>query len=268
MTTNLAECMNGDLKRVHCLPVMALVEESLYMVAQFFNDRRQQVQAQINAGHVFCEDLQNTIFTNLEITRVCKVTLRNEDLGEFEFQHLHLPYIHVLAACADVTHEFGLYVDPVYKLETMLMAYSQPFHPIGGEEYWPHVPDRSVMPNPQALRSSGRPRSTRIRNEMDWKELGNKPKCSLCRLEGHTKKKMPQQEAHATIDGSWCYFLGPQSGKRGASSHQLPTLLALKRTAIGQERFFLPPTPHPLDEAPLMIVEKETESPSFPGPFD
>ncbi|KAF7831392.1 uncharacterized protein G2W53_013725 [Senna tora] len=223
MTTNLAECMNDVLKGVRCLPVMALMLATLYKVAEFFNNRRQQVQVQINTGHVLCEELRDTIFSNLEIARICKVTLRNEDLGEFEveepynqqerrpgrccrvylgrrlcdcweFQQLHHPCIHVLAACADVTHEFGLYVDPVYKLETMLMAYSQLFHPIGGEEYWPYVSGRPVMPNPQVLRPPGQPRSTRIRNEMDWKELGNKPKCSLCRVEGHTKKKCPNKK--------------------------------------------------------------------------
>ncbi|KAF7839004.1 uncharacterized protein G2W53_007486 [Senna tora] len=222
MTTNLTECMNGVLKGVRRLLVTALVQATLYKVAEFFNNWRQQVQAQINAGHVLYEELRYTIFTNLEIARICKVTLRNEDLGEFdveepynqqewrpgrhcrvylgwrlcdceEFQQLHHPYIHVLAACADVTHEFGLYVDPVYKVETMLMAYSQPFHPIGGEEYW-HVSGRPVMPNPQELHPPGRPRSTRICNEMDWKELGNKPKCSLCRVEGHTKKKCPNKK--------------------------------------------------------------------------
>ncbi|KAF7826660.1 uncharacterized protein G2W53_017824 [Senna tora] len=114
MTTNLAECMNGVLKGVHCLPVTALVQATLYKVDEFFNNQRQQVQAQINTGHVLCEELRDTIFTNLEIARICKVTLWNEDL-----------------ACADVTHEFRLYVDPVYKLETMLVAYSQPFHPVG-----------------------------------------------------------------------------------------------------------------------------------------
>ncbi|KAF7842393.1 Serine/threonine-protein phosphatase 7 long form-like [Senna tora] len=121
-----------------------------YTEREFFNNRRQQVQAQINVGHVLCEELRDTIFTNLEIVRICKVSLRNQDL-----------------ACANVTHEFGLYVDPVYKLETMLVAYSQPFHPVEGEEYWPHVSGRPVMPNPQVLRPPGRPRSTRIRNEMD-----------------------------------------------------------------------------------------------------
>ncbi|KAF7820853.1 uncharacterized protein G2W53_026308 [Senna tora] len=218
MTTNLAECMNGVLEGVHYLLVTTLVQVTLYKFAEFFNDRRPQVQAQINAGHVFYKDLRDTIFKNLEIARICKVTLRNEDLGEFEveepynqqeqrlgrrcrvylsqrlcdcreLQQLHLPCIHVLATCVDVTHEFRLYVDLIYKLENMLMAYSQSFHPIEGEEYWPHVPGRPVMHNPQALRPLVGPRTSRICNEMNWKELGNKPKCSLCRVEGHTKKK-------------------------------------------------------------------------------
>ncbi|KAF7841268.1 uncharacterized protein G2W53_003566 [Senna tora] len=123
MTTNLAKCMNNVLNGVRCLPVTVLVQATFYKVAEFFNNRRQQVQAQINTGHVLCEDLRDTIFTNLEIVRICKVTLRNEDLGEFEveepynqkerrpdrrcrvylgrrlcdcgeFQQLHLPCIH------------------------------------------------------------------------------------------------------------------------------------------------------------------------------
>ncbi|KAF7826271.1 hypothetical protein G2W53_017435 [Senna tora] len=190
------------LEGVPYLPVTALVQATLYKVAEFFNNRRQQVQAQINAEHVLCEELWDTIFMNLEIARICKVTLRNEEVnlrwrnsttsrnggptGVVGFTSIE--------ACADVTHEFRLYVDPIYKLETMLMAYSQLFHPIGGEEYWPHVSGRPVMPNPQVLRPPGRPRSTRIHNEMDWKELGNKPKCSLCRVEGHTKKKCPNKK--------------------------------------------------------------------------
>ncbi|KAF7815105.1 uncharacterized protein G2W53_029074 [Senna tora] len=64
--------------------VTTLVQATLYKVAEFFNNRRQQVQAQINAGHVLCEELRDIIFTNLEIARICKVTLRNEDLDEFE----------------------------------------------------------------------------------------------------------------------------------------------------------------------------------------
>ncbi|KAF7827340.1 uncharacterized protein G2W53_018504 [Senna tora] len=68
--------------------------------------------------------------------------------------------------------------------------------------------------------------------------------------------------------GSWCHFLTPPSGRRGLSSDQLPLSWRLKRTAIRQEMFFFPPTPHPLSEPPLVVAEKETENPSFTRPFD
>ncbi|KAF7827281.1 hypothetical protein G2W53_018445 [Senna tora] len=86
---------------------------------------------------------------------------------------------------------YELYVDPTYKLHNIVAAYSYPFHPVAGEEYWPEVPGQRLRPNPIALRPPGRPHSTGIHNEMDWKEQGEKPKCSLCRGEGHNKKKCP-----------------------------------------------------------------------------
>ncbi|KAF7814642.1 serine/threonine-protein phosphatase 7 long form-like protein [Senna tora] len=37
------------------------------------------------------------------------------------------------------------------------------------------------------LREKGRPRSTCIRNEMDWRERGESPLCGLCRNSGHNR---------------------------------------------------------------------------------
>ncbi|KAF7801843.1 serine/threonine-protein phosphatase 7 long form-like protein [Senna tora] len=65
---------------------------------------------------------------------------------------------------------YELYIDPTYKLHNIVVAYNYPFHPVAREEYWPEVPGQRLRPNPAALRSPGRPRSTRINNEMDWKE--------------------------------------------------------------------------------------------------
>ncbi|KAF7833162.1 uncharacterized protein G2W53_015495 [Senna tora] len=107
---------------------------------------------------------------------------------------LTVSVLHVLAVCSYLNHEYELYVDPTYKLQNIVAAYSYPFHPITGEEYWPEVPGQRLKPNPAALRPPGCPRSTRIHNEMDWKEQGEKPKCNLCWGEGHNKNKCPNKK--------------------------------------------------------------------------
>jgi hypothetical protein len=40
-------------------------------------------------------------------------------------------------------------------------------------------------------RQRGRVKSTRLRNEMDWRENQAKPKCGLCHQEGHNRRKCP-----------------------------------------------------------------------------
>ncbi|KAF7814447.1 uncharacterized protein G2W53_028416 [Senna tora] len=176
MTTNLAECMNVVLKG-----------------------------SQINAEHVLCLELRDTIFTNLEIMRICKVTLRNEDLGEYEVE------------------------EPYNQQERM-----------PGRHCTVYLSQRPMMHNPQALRPLGRPRSTRIRNEMDWKELGNKPKCSLCSVEEHTKKKCPNKKP-----------MQPQMRPDVAPPNRAGEVLS-------------PTNSSPRDEAAFVLAEKETENP-FPG---
>ncbi|KAF7825054.1 hypothetical protein G2W53_016218 [Senna tora] len=176
-----------------------------------------------NAGHIYCEEFRKSISKHAAVAYACEIKLQNLQDMEFsvqepynrqtrqgghlcrvllrqsfcdcgEFQSLRFPCVHVLAVCSYLNHEHELYVDPIYKLHNIVAAYIYPFHPVAGEEYWPEVPGHRLRPNPAALRPPGRPRSTRIHNEMDWKEPGEKPKCSLCRGEGHNKKKCPNKK--------------------------------------------------------------------------
>ena len=74
--------------------------------------------------------------------------------------------------------------------------YEPIFQPLKDRLKWPDLEERRiVMPNPSLIWEKGRPKSTRIRNEMDdedkelptslWIENGPKSKCRLCRQEGH-----------------------------------------------------------------------------------
>ncbi|KAF7831782.1 uncharacterized protein G2W53_014115 [Senna tora] len=194
MTTNLAECMKSVLKGVRSMPITAMVQSTLYKTANYYHIRQQQALAQIHAGHIYCEEFRKSISKHAAVAYACEIKLQNLQDMEFGVQSLRFPCIHVLAVCSYLNHEHELYVDPIYKLHNIVVAYSYPFHPVVGEEYWPEVPGQRLRPNPAALRPPGRPRSTRIHNEMDWKEPGEKPKCSLCRGEGHNKKKCPNKK--------------------------------------------------------------------------
>ncbi|KAL5153475.1 hypothetical protein HKD37_19G053009 [Glycine soja] len=51
-----------------------------------------------------------------------------------------------------------------------------------------------LIPDPTTIRAKGRPKSTRIRNEMDWLEPSeHRQKCSRCGAEGHNRHRCPMQ---------------------------------------------------------------------------
>ncbi|XP_028772068.1 uncharacterized protein LOC114729244 [Neltuma alba] len=224
MTTNLAECMNGVFKGVRSLPITGLVKATMYRVNNYFVKRAQQVHAQIAAGQVFSETLTkkldivtqgasgcvvrefDRISTSFEVIepyniqlrqfrRCCKVNLidRKCDCGEFQAEKF--PCMHAVAACSQVGINHLQYVDPVFRLETMQMAYSNNFHPIGDETYWPQIDCPTLIPDPSMIRDKGRPRSSRIRNEMDWTTPNPPNKCGLCRQIGHNRSTCPQRVA-------------------------------------------------------------------------
>ncbi|PPD76335.1 hypothetical protein GOBAR_DD26730 [Gossypium barbadense] len=51
--------------------------------------------------------------------------------------------------------------------------------------------DRGLRRNP-----SGRPQSSRIRNEMDIRKKSDGKRCGLCRLSGHSRNKCPHRNFH------------------------------------------------------------------------
>ena len=63
------------------------------------------------------------------------------------------------------------YVDVVYTNEHILKAYSVQWRPLGNEAAIPPSDEPwTLIPYPSTIRAKGEPKSTRIRNEMDWLE--------------------------------------------------------------------------------------------------
>ena len=52
----------------------------------------------------------------------------------------------------------------------------------------------------------GRPRSTRIRTEMDMREQGQPKRCSLCKSVGHTRRACPNRGSTSGGSSQHQYF--------------------------------------------------------------
>ncbi|KAF1862308.1 hypothetical protein Lal_00026834 [Lupinus albus] len=64
----------------------------------------------------------------------------------------------------------------------MFKVYGLEFQPIGNEEYWSSYSGSSFIPNPILRRKrTGRPKTTRIHNEIDEVEPQLIKKCGWCR---------------------------------------------------------------------------------------
>nr|POE69063.1 hypothetical protein CFP56_78762 [Quercus suber] len=123
-----------------------------------------------------------------------------------------IPCSHLIAVCAKYNHDATEFMDRFYRVSERYQSYEPIFQPLKDRLEWPEPAERrKVMPNPQLIREKGRPKSTRIRNEMDdedrklptslWIENGPKSKCGLCHQEGHNRRRCPTRNVESTSRG-------------------------------------------------------------------
>ena len=123
-----------------------------------------------------------------------------------------IPCSHLIAVCAKYNHDVTEFMDRFYRMEERYHSYKPIFQPLKDKLEWPEPQERRiVMPNLRLIREKGRPKSTRIHNEMDddnrelptslWIENGPKSKCGLCRQEGHNRCRCPTQNVESTSCG-------------------------------------------------------------------
>ncbi|KAH1265795.1 hypothetical protein GmHk_01G001431 [Glycine max] len=98
-------------------------------------------------------------------------------------------------ACGYVSMNYYQYIDVVYTNEHILKAYSAQWWPLGKKAAIPPSDEAwTLIPDPTTIRAKGRPKSTRIRNEMDWVEPSDhRQKCSRYGAEGHNRRRCPMQ---------------------------------------------------------------------------
>ena len=119
------------------------------------------------------------------------VNLKENKCSCNKWQSFGIPCSHVLDVCAHATIDSWQYVDKYFTMDAYARCYAPQFFPIPHKSYWSEPNFPILHPNPTLLREKGRPRSSRIRNEMDWKEPSIKIRCGICKQEGHNRLKCP-----------------------------------------------------------------------------
>ncbi|XP_057758259.1 uncharacterized protein LOC130978852 [Arachis stenosperma] len=186
MTTNISECVNSILKGVRNLPICSLVKATYGRLAELFVRKGREAEAQMGTGQQFSQYLVKCIEANLRTARCFTVTVYDRDNSEYT------------VAETTRTGSFSLgtyrpYVHEVYRLSSVFGVYQMGFIPPIPEGFWPPYAGPTVIPDPSMRRASeGRPRSTRIRTNMDEADPNRPKRCGLCRQPGHTRRSCPQ----------------------------------------------------------------------------
>ncbi|XP_061354986.1 uncharacterized protein LOC133299532 [Gastrolobium bilobum] len=223
MTTNLSECVNKVLKGARNLPITSLVRITYARLNEYFLAHGQEAREEMDKGNRFAKvfwveyvknqqnaathfvtsyDRQKTRFEvqesyNQRTHRGGKkwwVSLQDRACQCGEFTAFRYPCSHVIAACKSVNHDPLQYIDPAYSASYQCQVYSGQWYPIGNEDFIPPSQGPTILPDVSLRRKKGRPRSTRIRNEMDQREgVSQQVRCGYCRVVGHDRRRCPSR---------------------------------------------------------------------------
>ena len=90
------------------------------------------------------------------------------------------------------------FIDECYKLSHFKLCYEGRLHPIQHLDYWLELTFTEVHPNTNLLREHGRPKTSQIHNEMDWREANTEVRRRICKGEGHNKHTCPLRNLGAS----------------------------------------------------------------------
>ena len=215
MTTNLSESINKVFRGARNMPITSLVKCTYSRLVRYWVKRGTKAQQDAMSGKYLTSVIGEAMAKNGE--RATSMRVREFDVARttFEvddeddtysvnltqwkcqcgkFQAFKFLCSHVIAACSVVAYNTALYVDPVFSIYNIINVYSSPFQPIGSEEGIPSSSEPKIIPDETKLRGTGRPKSTRIRNEMDEEEVqpsSSRIRCRICKQIGHNRHSCP-----------------------------------------------------------------------------
>ena len=81
-------------------------------------------------------------------------------------------------------------MDDAYTITAYMNAWSSDFNPLPHEDYWMHTRMFKYIPDHHHLRpkQKGKSKSTRLRNEMDDRQIRSKNHYGICKEQGHDRR--------------------------------------------------------------------------------
>ncbi|XP_061368289.1 uncharacterized protein LOC133311282 [Gastrolobium bilobum] len=204
------------LKGARNMPITGLVKHTYSRLVHYFVEKGQAAAAQLHASNRHCKNIVEAMKFNESLATGHNVRTYNVDEIVFEvdegyersssvnlpqkycqcgkFKAFKYPCSHAYAAALSVRRNAFGYVDDVFLTENLVHAYSFLWQPIGNEAAIPPSVGVVIIPDRTMLRAKGRPKSTRIRNEMDEVEASqSRIKCGVCKLPGHNRHSCPNR---------------------------------------------------------------------------
>ena len=116
---------------------------------------------------------------------------------------LGFPCSHILATCHCRAFDFRQFVQSYYTTHVYLSRWAPLFYLIFDELEWSQYNGPIIVPlDSLKWLTSGRPKSSRLHNEMDARETRTLQARGLCKQSGHNRRSYPNRETNDRK--SWC----------------------------------------------------------------
>ncbi|KAL0340171.1 UNVERIFIED_CONTAM: hypothetical protein Sradi_4533900 [Sesamum radiatum] len=197
LTTNMSECINGVLKGARRLPVSALVEITLERIVHYFHVRAIKGQKMLQNNQLWTDfackmfiswqqkAVEHTVTKYSHAQQSASVVTRrgrhgmnthvvkiaNRECSCGKWNQFGIPCSHAQKVCGAYNISVTSMVKDYYDVMAYNNTYSKHFEPVQSEDYWDD-PNFQLVHDPtiRTVTRPGRNQTTRIHNEMDWRQ--------------------------------------------------------------------------------------------------
>ena len=200
----MSEVFNNVLKGARSLPLTGLVQLTFFRLNSYFVVRRELGANRLPFGEQFTPYVDAQVQSRVVKARSMEIVLYGHVQGQFHVKsrkgrahrlNLHdknytcgktliygFPCSHIIEACQHRCVDFLFCLQGYYTTQSYYDTWASLFHPIFNDDEWPLYDGPMIIP-PESMKhiGSGRPKSTRLHNEMDVREGKTTITCGLCK---------------------------------------------------------------------------------------